>query len=56
MVRSWDFGLVAGGGVEKRLRRATIALEARYTMGTRSILEDVELNNRAFGLVLAVTF
>ena len=55
-VRSWDFGLVAGGGVEKRLRRATIALEARYTLGTRSILEDVELKNRAFGLVLAVTF
>jgi hypothetical protein len=42
--------------VEKRLRRATIGLEARYTMGTRSILEDVELQNRAFGLVLAVTF
>jgi Outer membrane protein beta-barrel domain len=55
-VRSWDFGLVAGGGVEKRLRRATVALEARYTAGTRSILEDVELKNRAFGLVLAVTF
>lgn len=55
-VRSWDFGLVGGGGVEKRLRRATIALEARYTAGTRSILEDVELKNRAFGLVLAVTF
>ena len=56
MVRSWDFGLVAGGGVEKRLRRATIALEARYTAGTRSILEDVDIRNRAFGLVLAVTF
>ena len=55
-VRGWDFGLVGGGGVEKRLRRATIGLEARYTMGTRSILEGVELKNRAFGLVLAVTF
>ena len=55
-VRGWDFGLVGGGGVEKRLRRATIALEARYTVGTRSILEDLELTNRAFGLVLAVTF
>jgi len=55
-VRSWDFGLVGGGGVEKRLRRATIALEARYTVGTRSILEGVKLTNRAFGLVLAVTF
>ena len=55
-VRGWDFGLVGGGGVEKRLRRATIALEARYTVGTRSILEGVKLTNRAFGLVLAVTF
>ena len=55
-VRGWDFGLVGGGGVEKRLRRATIALEARYTAGTRSILEDVDIRNRAFGLVLAVTF
>lgn len=55
-VRSWDFGLVGGGGVEKRLRRATVALEARYTLGTRSVLEDVDLKNRAFGLVLAVTF
>jgi len=55
-VRSWDFGLVGGGGVEKRLRRATIALEARYTVGTRSILEGVKLTNRAFGLLLAVTF
>ena len=55
-VRGWDFGLVGGGGVEKRLRRATLALEARYTVGTRSILEGVKLTNRAFGLVLAVTF
>jgi Outer membrane protein beta-barrel domain len=55
-VRSWDFGLVGGAGIEKRLRRATIALEARYTVGTRSILEALELKNRAFGLLLAVTF
>ena len=55
-MRSWDYGLVVGGGVEKRLRRATVALEARYTIGGRSILEDIELKNRAFGLVLAVTF
>jgi hypothetical protein len=55
-VRGWDFGLVGGGGVEKRLRRATIALEARYTAGMRSIVEGVDLKNRAFGLVFAVTF
>ena len=56
IVREWDFGLVGGGGVELRLRRATIALEARYTAGTRSVLEGVELKNRSFGLVLALLF
>jgi hypothetical protein len=55
-VREWDFGLVGGGGVEMRLRRATIALEARYTTGLRSVLEGVELKNRSFGLVLALLF
>jgi Outer membrane protein beta-barrel domain len=55
-VREWDFGLVGGGGVEMRLRRATIALEARYTAGTRSILEDFALKNRSFGVVLALMF
>jgi hypothetical protein len=39
-----------------RLRRATVALEARYTAGTRSILEGVALKNRSFGLVLALLF
>ena len=56
IVREWDFGLVGGGGVEMRLRRATVALEARYTVGTRSVLEGVELKNRSFGLVLALLF
>jgi Outer membrane protein beta-barrel domain len=55
-VRGWDFGVVGGGGVEMRLRRATVALEARYTAGTRSILDDVALKNRSFGLVLALLF
>jgi hypothetical protein len=55
-VREWDFGLVGGGGVEVRLRRATVALEARYTVGMRSVLEGVELKNRSFGLVLALLF
>jgi hypothetical protein len=55
-VPEWDFGLVGGGGVEMRLRRATIALEARYTVGTRSVLEGVALKNRSFGLLLALLF
>jgi hypothetical protein len=56
LVREWDFGLVGGGGVEMRLRRATIALEARYTAGMRSVLEGIALKNRSFGLVLALLF
>ena len=55
-VREWDFGLVGGGGVEVRLRRATMALEARYTAGLRSVLEGFGLKNRSFGLVLGLTF
>jgi hypothetical protein len=54
--REWDLGLVAGGGLEARLNRATLALEARYTLGLRSILQDLQVNNRAFALLLAVTF
>lgn len=55
-VRQWDLGLVGGAGVEFRLRRATMALEARYTMGIRQVLESVDLKNRAFGVTLGLTF
>lgn len=54
--REWDFGLVAGGGVEAHLNRSTVALEARYTAGLRSILEDLRVQNRSFALLLALTF
>lgn len=55
-VRQWDFGLVGGGGAEIRLRRATMALEARYTVGTRSVLENLSLKNRSFSVTLGLTF
>ena len=54
--REWDFGMVVGGGVEARLNRATLALEARYTAGLRSIVSDVRVDNRSFALLLALTF
>ncbi len=54
--REWDLGLVAGGGVEAHLNRATLALEARYTAGLRSVLDDARVANSAFALLLALTF
>ncbi len=55
-VRESDLGLVAGGGIEIRWYQAALALEARYTIGMRSIVRDDEVKNRAFGLALALTF
>ena len=54
--RDFDFGLVAGGGVEIRWPQSALALEARYTAGLRSVLEGREVKNRAFGVLLALTF
>jgi hypothetical protein len=54
--REWDLGMVLGGGVEAHLNRATLALEARYTAGLRSILDDARIDNRAFAILLALTF
>lgn len=54
--REWDFGMVAGAGVEAHLSRSTLALEARYTTGLRSILEGTAVENRSFALLLALTF
>ena len=49
-------GLVGGGGVEIRWPQSALALEARYTAGLRSVLPGVTARNRAFGVVLALTF
>jgi hypothetical protein len=54
--RELDFGLVAGGGVEIRWPQSALALEARYTTGLRSVLEGLDVRNRAFGVLLALTF
>ena len=54
--RDWDAGLIVGGGVEAHLNRATLGLELRYTLGARPILEGLEIHNRSFAILLALTF
>jgi hypothetical protein len=54
--RQFDIGLVAGGGLEVRWPQSALALEARYTTGLRSVLQAVDVRNRSFGVVLALTF
>jgi len=54
--RSFDVGLVAGGGLEMRWPQSALALEARYTTGLRSVLNEVDVRNRSFGVVLSLTF
>lgn len=54
--RDFDIGIVAGAGVEVRWPQSALALEARYNLGLRSLLSAFEVKNRAFGLVLALTF
>lgn len=54
--RSFDVGLVAGGGLEVRWPQSALALEARYTTGLRSVLNEVDVRNRSFGIVLSLTF
>jgi hypothetical protein len=54
--REWDFGIVAGAGFEVRWPKAALGLEARYTRGLQSVIEDIEVRNRMFGVLLALTF
>lgn len=54
--RDFDIGLVAGGGLEVRWPQSALSLEARYSVGLRSVLDEVDVRNRAVGIVLALTF
>jgi hypothetical protein len=54
--RQFEIGLVAGGGIEVRWPQSSLALETRYTRGLRSVLDQVNVKNRTFGVVLALTF
>jgi hypothetical protein len=54
--RQFDLGIVVGGGLEVRWPQSALSLEARYTSGLRSVLNDVDVRNRAGAVVLALTF
>lgn len=54
--RQFDFGAVVGTGLEVRWPQSALSLEARYTVGFRSVLNDIDVRNRAFGVLVAMTF
>ena len=54
--RQFDLSGVVGGGLEFRWPLSALSLEARYTLGFRSVLDDADVRNRAFGLLVAMTF
>jgi Outer membrane protein beta-barrel domain len=54
--RTFDYGVVGGGGVEVGWAQSALSLEARYTAGVRSIVDGATVRNRAFDLMLALTF
>lgn len=56
IIRKLDWGVVGGAGIEGLWPRAAMSLEARYTAGLRSVFEDVEIRNRAFSILLGITF
>lgn len=54
--RQFDVGVIVGGGLEVRWPQSALSLEARYDTGLRSVLDNVDVRNRQFGVVLALTF
>lgn len=56
VLRQMDLGLVAGAGIEGLWPSAALSLEARLTSGLRSVFDDFEISNRAFALLLGLTF
>lgn len=53
-IRRWDYGFQAGAGYDFKLRKATLALDARYGYGIANLSKDVERYNRVFNLSLVV--
>jgi hypothetical protein len=54
--RQFDLGMVVGTGIEVRWPQSALSLEARYMLGFRSVLEEVDIRNRAVGVLVAMTF
>lgn len=56
-IRGWDLAWIAGAAIEMHLPRTVLALQGRYTAGTRSILEGpVDLRNRGVAVLFGLTF
>lgn len=52
-----DLGAVMGGGIQLDWAETALALEVRYTLGLRSILESgSDVRNRQLGVMLALNF
>jgi Outer membrane protein beta-barrel domain len=56
LFRTFDYGVVGGGGIEFAWAQSALSLEARYTAGVRSIVDGATVRNRAFDVMLALTF
>jgi hypothetical protein len=59
-IKNLDYGIVLGGGMQLGLPLIKLHIEARYTIGLTNIIDaddiDFELKNRAFSLMVGVTF
>jgi hypothetical protein len=56
LFRTFDYGVVGGGGIEFGWAQSALSLEARYTSGIRSIVDGARVRNRVFDMMLALTF
>jgi hypothetical protein len=56
LFRTFDYGVVGGGGIEFGWAQSALSLEARYTSGIRSVVDGASVRNRVFDLTLALTF
>src|SRR5436309_3142663 len=50
--RTFDYGVVGGGGIEFGWAQSALSFEARYTSGIRSVVDGASVRNRAFDLML----
>jgi len=61
-IKSFDVGIVLGGGVEFGLPTLKLHAELRYTMGLSNVYDlnndndDLDVNNRVLSLMVGVTF
>jgi outer membrane protein with beta-barrel domain len=54
--RSWDLEWLVGAGLGIPIENSELALEARFTQGTRSLSDQGDLKNRALTFIISVPF